>query len=153
MNSVLICLYDGYTCVYGVQPDLSSEQIAASFGDRLQAYKAFSSGDFPEATSYWPACFRIDADRVVFDLNTSKSQAKTRIDNQSAEQSEAARAGLPYDQFLVQLSLPPEQRLPEYQAAIDAVNDIAVETAARKAAVDSATNIQEVTAIVYPSES
>ena len=150
MNSVLICLHDGYTCVYGLQPDLTAEQIAAGFGDRLKDYKAFNSGDFPEATAMWPACFRLVADEVVFDLDAAKTQAKTRIDDQSAEESQAARAGLPYDQFLVQLSLPPEERLPEYQAAIDAINAISLETAARKNAVELATNIQEVNAIVYP---
>jgi hypothetical protein len=87
---------------------------------------------------------------VSFSLDKAKQMAEGIINIQSNEAAKEILKGLSYDVYVAQCSLPPEQRIVKYQAAIDANNAIAIETENREQAVYAAGTIEEVNAIVYP---
>jgi hypothetical protein len=86
-------------------------------------------------------------------LAAAKMEGEVIITAQATAASNQALAKLDYSLYISQAALPEPARLPQYQAAIEANNAIAIETANRQAAVDAATTVEEVNAIVYPSQS
>ena len=87
------------------------------------------------------------------ELAAAKLEGNAVVESQEAQQNQVALTGLNPATYAAQCSLPPEQRLPKYQVAIDQINHIAIETDARQVAIEEATTVAEVNAIVYPSES
>jgi hypothetical protein len=85
-------------------------------------------------------------------LAAAKIGGEEVVTSQATEASNKVLAKLDYNLYISQAALPESARLPQYQAAIDANNAIAVETANRQAAVDAASTIEEVNAIVYPPQ-
>ena len=83
-------------------------------------------------------------------LSAAKMEGEIVITAQATAASNQTLAKLDYSLYISQAALPEPARLPQYQAAIDANNAIAVETADRQAALDAATTVEEVNAIVYP---
>jgi hypothetical protein len=86
-------------------------------------------------------------------LAAAKLEGEVTVNAQSNEAAKKTLEGLSYDVYMAQCALPAEQRVAKYQAAIDANNAIALETEQREQAIYAATTIDEVNAIVYPSES
>jgi hypothetical protein len=84
------------------------------------------------------------------ELAAAKLEGNTVVESQEAQQNQVALTGLNAATYAAQCSLPPEQRLPKYQVAIDQINQIAIETDARQVAIEEATTVTEVNAIVYP---
>jgi glycyl-tRNA synthetase (class II) len=87
---------------------------------------------------------------VGFDLAKAKQLAELTVNAQSNEAAKKTLEGLSYDVYVAQASLPAEQRIAKYQAAIDANNANALETEQREQAIYAATTIDQVYAIVYP---
>ena len=130
---------------------LTPEQIAYGFGvTDSSLYAEFDSADFDAACYNFPDAFTLVAGVVGFDLVKAKQLAEVTVNSQSNEASKKTLEGLSYDVYIAQSSLPVEQRIVKYQAAIDANNAIALETEQREQAVYAATTIEEVNAIVYP---
>jgi hypothetical protein len=83
-----------------------------------------------------------------------RAKKATRLDSYFKRDGfKAILAGLSYDVYVAQSSLPKEQRIAKYQAAIDANNALAIETENREQAIYAASTIDEVNAIVYPPAS
>jgi len=115
-------------------------------------YAEFAESDFDAACYSFPGAFTLVAGVVGFDLATAKQLAELQVNQQSNEAAKATLAGLSYDVYVAQASLPAEQRIAKYQAAIDANNANALETEQREQAVYAATTIDEVYAVVYPAQ-
>jgi hypothetical protein len=151
MNKAIIS-YEG-SQVYTVPEGQSAQSIAAAFGITDPAlYAEFDSADFDEACYGWSNAFTLVNGVVGFDLDAAKGFAEVTVNNQSNEQAKAILAGLSYDVYIAQSSLPKEQRIAKYQAAIDANNALAIETENREQAIYAASTIEEVNAIVYPPQ-
>jgi hypothetical protein len=84
------------------------------------------------------------------ELAAAKLEGNVVVESQEAQQNQVALTGLNPATYAAQCSLPPEQRMPKYQVAIDQINQIALETDARQVAIEEATTVAEVYAIVYP---
>ena len=149
MNKAII-LYFGPQ-IYSLTSGQTAASIAESFGITDSAlYAEFSESDFDEACYSFSNAFTLSNGVVGFDLNAAKKLAEAAVNAQSNEAAKATLAGLSYDVYIAQASLPAEQRIVKYQAAIDANNANALETEQREQAVYAATTIDEVYAIVYP---
>jgi hypothetical protein len=83
-------------------------------------------------------------------LAAAKLEGNTVVESQESQENQVALTGLNAAAYAAQCSLPPEQRLSKYQVAIDQINQIAIETDARQVAIEEATTVAEVNAIVYP---
>jgi hypothetical protein len=150
MNKVLV-IYDGTTQVYSVDEDRSAQFIAESLNVTDPAfYQEFPESDFDGACYNFSGAFTLVNGVVSFDLSKAKQIAEVIVNAQSNEAASKALEGLSYDVYVAQCSLPAEQRIAKYQAAIDANNALAIETENREQAVYAASTIQEVNAIVYP---
>ena len=138
-------------CAYYADQD--AESIALQYGvtDSSQ-YAEFAESDFDSACYSFPGAFTLTAGVVGFDLGKAKQLAELTVNAQSNEAAKATLAGLSYDVYVAQASLPPEQRIAKYQAAIDANNANALETEQREQAIYAATTIDQVYAIVYPPQ-
>jgi hypothetical protein len=137
--------------VYNIDPGMTAQSIAASAGVTDPAlYQQFNESDFEAACYSFPGAFTLSEGAVGFDLAKAKQLAELTVNAQSNEAAKATLAGLSYDVYVAQASLPAEQRIVKYQAAIDANNANAVETEQREQAVYAAETIDEVYAIVYP---
>jgi hypothetical protein len=133
---------------------LTLSEVAASYGvNDSTLYAEFNEADFDEACYNFPGAFTLFEGVVVFDLAKAKQIAEGIVNQQSNEAAKKTLEGLSYDVYIAQASLPAEQRIAKYQTAIDANNAIALETEQREQAIYAATTIDEVNAIVYPSES
>ena len=150
----LLCLNENsnLACVLtDVREGISIETQAEQCGAYSSAYYAtFPASDFDAACYSFPSAFSLADGIVSFDLDTAKQIGDGIINQQSNEQAKANLAGLSYDVYVAQCSIPAEQRIAKYQAAIDANNALAIETENREQAVYAASTIQEVNAIVYP---
>ncbi len=132
---------------------LTPEQIAAGFGvTDPSLYAEFDSADFDAACYNFPDAFTLVKGNVGFDLAKAKQLANSVVTTQSNEAAKATLAGLSYDVYIAQSSLPAGERIAKYQAAIDANNAIALETEQREQAIYAATTIEEVNAIVFPDK-
>ena len=137
--------------IFDLQSGQSAETIAANSGvTDPTLYQEFAESDFDEACYNYPDAFTLAAGVVSFDLGKAKQLADGVINAQSNEAAKKTLEGLSYDVYIAQSSLPADQRIAKYQAAIDANNAIALETEQREQAIYAATTIEEVNAIVYP---
>jgi hypothetical protein len=147
----VIVIINGAAQVCPLLSDQTAESIAASYGVTDPAlYQEFAESDFDAASYSYSNAFTLVDGVVGFDLNVAKQLAETAVNLQSNEQAKEILAGLSYDVYVAQCSLPAEQRIAKYQAAIDANNALAIETENREQAVYAASTIEEVNAIVYP---
>jgi hypothetical protein len=150
MNKVII-INGGEPTVYNIEPPATAESIAAASGvTDTSLYQEFAESDFDSACYNFPEGFSLESNVVSFSLDKAKQMAEGIINIQSNEAAKEILKGLSYDVYVAQCSLPPEQRIVKYQAAIDANNAIAIETENREQAVYAAETIEEVNAIVYP---
>ena len=149
MNYVLV-----YYCgkqIVDLTESFTAESIAASYGITDPAlYQEFAESDFDAACYSFPEAFTLANGVVSFSLDAAKQIAEVRVNSQSNAAAAKIMAGLSKDVYVAQASLPAEQRIAKYQAAIDANNAIALETEQREQAVYAAETIDEVYAIVYP---
>ena len=152
MNYVLV-----YYCgkqIVDLTEGFTAESIAASYGITDPAlYQEFAGSDFDAACYSFPDAFTLANGVVSFSLDAAKQIAEIRVNVQSNEAAAKVMAGLSYDVYVAQASLPAEQRIVKYQAAIDANNANALETEQREQAIYAASTIEEVNAIVYPPKS
>jgi hypothetical protein len=147
----VIVIYNGASQVCPLLSEQTAESIAASYGVTDPAlYKEFAESDFDTACYGWSNAFTLTNGVVSFDLNKAKQLAEAIVNLQSNEKAKEILAGLSYDVYIAQCSLPKEQRIAKYQAAINANNALAIETENREQAIYAASTIQEVNAIVYP---
>jgi hypothetical protein len=149
MNKAII-LYFG-SQVYSLTSGQTAASIAASFGITDSAlYAEFAESDFDEVCYSFSNAFTLSNGVIGFDLNAAKKLAEAAVNAQSNEAAKKTLEGLSYDVYVAQASLPAEQRIAKYQAAIDANNANALETEQREQAIYAATTIDQVYAIVYP---
>ncbi len=152
MNKAIVITYG--PSVYTLDPDQTAAQVAESLGFLdPPLYQEFLESDFDPACYNFPGAFTLANGVVGFDLAKAKQIADGIVNAQSNEAASENLQGLSYDVYVAQSALPPEQRIVKYQAAIDANNAIALETEQREQAIYAATTIDEVNAIVHPSES
>jgi hypothetical protein len=151
MNKVIAISEDNRVGIYDILPSKTAESIAAQSGVTDPAfYQEFAESDFDLACYSFPSAFTLSEGVVGFSLDTAKHLADSIVNLQSNEAAKATLANLSYDVYIAQSSLPAEQRIAKYQAAIDANNAIALETEQREQAIYAAETIEEVNAIVYP---
>jgi hypothetical protein len=147
----IILLFNGFPNVLDLPAGQTAVEFAESFGITDPAlYQEFPASDFDAACYSFPPAFTLAAGVVSFSLDTAKQIGDGIINQQSNEQAKKNLEGLSYDVYVAQCSLPSEQRIAKYQAAIDANNALAIETENREQAVYAASTIEEVNAIVYP---
>ncbi len=152
MNKVIVIISAGPQ-IYTPNPGQTAEQVAAGCGvTGPSLYAEFAESDFNAACYNFPGAFSLDNGIASFDLTKAKQIADSIVNTQSNEAAKATLAGLSYDVYIAQSSLPVEQRIAKYQTAIDANNAIALETEQREQAIYAATTIEEVNAIVYPPQ-
>jgi len=152
MNKALI-VYTGLNFLYNLSPGVTAESLALSYGiTDPTLYQEFAESDFDPACYNFPGAFTLVAGTVGFDLATAKQIADGIVNAQSNEAAKETLSGLSYDVYIAQSSLPVDQRIAKYQAAIDANNAIALETEQREQAIYAAETIEEVNAIVYPAQ-
>jgi hypothetical protein len=152
MNKVL-CIYKDIRAIYTIDQDHSASFIANSLGiTDSSLYQEFLQSDFDEACYSFTQAFSIVNGAVSFSLDKAKQIAEVTVNTQSNEQASKNLEGLSYDVYVAQASLPAEQRIAKYQAAIDANNANALETEQREQAIYAATTIDEVYAVVYPAQ-
>ena len=134
----------------------TAEELATSFGLTMTQCAEFDMASFSPACLSFQYCFTLvdnqpEPNGVDFSLPEAKKTADLLVNQQSNEAAAKVMAGLSYDVYIAQASLPAEQRIAKYQAAIDANNANAMETEQREQAVYAATTIDQVYAIVYPT--
>jgi len=144
--------------IFKIPAGQTAEELATSFGLTMAQCAEFDMASFSPACASFPYCFTLvdnqpEPNGVDFILPEAKKTADLLVNQQSNEAARASMSGLSYDVYIAQTSLPPEQRIVKYQAAIDANNANAVETEQREQAVYAATTIDQVYAIVYPPKS
>jgi hypothetical protein len=158
--SNLLAIFTGVTSqdlsqVYTIPAGQTAESLAEQLGLSFLQWAEFDqAADFP-GTESWPTAFELvtgagDSKTVLFNLDKAKQLAESIVNAQSNEAAKATLSGLSYDVYVAQASLPAEQRIAKYQAAIDANNANALETEQREQAIYAATTIDQVYAIVYP---
>lgn len=139
--------------IYTIDPGKTAESVAAQSGVTDPAlYQEFAESDFDSACYSFLGAFTLVSGVVGFDLAKAKQIAEGLVNTQSNDAAKATLAGLSYDVYVAQASLPAEQRIAKYQAAIDANNANALETEQREQAIYAATTIDQVYAIVYPAQ-
>jgi hypothetical protein len=150
MNNVIV-IFNGLSQIYTPGPGQTAAEVAAGSGVTDPAlYQEFAESDFESACYNFTSAFTLSEGVVGFDLAKAKQLGESVINAQSNEAAKEILAGLSYDVYVAQTSLPPEQRIAKYQAAIDANNANALETEQREQAIYAATTIDQVYAIVYP---
>jgi hypothetical protein len=151
MQKVLIIVPNAGNQIYTILAGQTAQSIAANGGVTDPAlYQQFNESDFDAACYSFPRAFTLADGVVGFDLAKAKQIAESIVNQQSNEAAKETLSGLSYDVYVAQASLPAEQRIAKYQAAIDANNAIALETEQREQAIYAATTIDQVYAIVYP---
>ena len=137
--------------VYDILEGQTAESVAFTGGITDPAlYQEFAESDFDEACYSFTGAFTLTNGVVSFSLDAAKQIAEVTVNDQSNEAAKKTLEGLSYDVYVAQSTLPADQRIVKYQAAIDANNAIALETEQREQAIYAATTIEEVNAIVYP---
>ena len=151
VQKVLVVTASSGNQIYTILAGQTAQSIAANGGVTDPAlYQEFAESDFDSACYSFPGAFTLTAGVVGFDLAKAKQLAELQVNQQSNEAAAKVMAGLSYDVYIAQASLPAEQRIAKYQAAIDANNANALETEQREQAIYAATTIDQVYAIVYP---
>lgn len=150
MNFFLV-VFNGSNQIGELPPNRSIENVALSYGvTDPSLYAEFDSADFDAACYNFSGAFTLSGSVVGFDLAKAKEIGDLLINQQSNAAARKTLEGLSYDVYVAQSTLPADQRIAKYQAAIDANNALAIETENREQALYSASSIQEVNAIVYP---
>jgi len=144
----------GYA-IFEIPVGKTADGLATSFGLTMAQCAEFDMAAFSPACLSFQYCFTLvnnqpEPNGVEFSLPEAKKTADLLVNQQSNEAARATMKGLSYDVYVAQSTLPADQRIVKYQAAIDANNAIALETEQREQAVYAATTIEEVNAIVYP---
>jgi hypothetical protein len=149
MNKLLV-LFSGVQIV-DILLGQTAAEIAASYGvtDPSQ-YQEFLESDFDAACYLYPQAFTLSGGVVGFDLTAAKSLASSQEKFKYFGLESQATTGFSTNQLASQSSLAAVDRLPEIQLVLDAVNTLAVELSANLAAIDAATDINEVNNIVNP---
>jgi hypothetical protein len=149
----VIVIVGGAPQIYTPNPGQTAAQAAAGSGvTDPSLYQEFPESDFDAACYNFPGAFSLENGVVSFNLDKAKQIADSIVNAQSNEAAKATLAGLSYDVYIAQSSLPAGERIAKYQAAIDANNAIALETEQREQAIYAATTIEEVNAIVFPDK-
>jgi hypothetical protein len=133
----------------GIPLETQAEQCGAY---SPKYYSTFAESDFDAACYSFPQAFSLANGVVSFSLDAAKQIAELTVNAQSNEAAAKVMSGLSYDVYVAQSTLPAEQRIAKYQAAIDANNANALETEQREQAIYAAETIEEVNAIVYPDK-
>jgi hypothetical protein len=150
MESLFITFTNG-TAAYASATAEQEAAISFSYKDDPNYLSVrFSGNAFSEDCFNFPGAFTINDGVIGFDLPKAKQIAESVVNAQGNEAAKKTLDGLSYDVYIAQSSLPAEQRIAKYQAAIDANNAIALDTEQREQAIYAATTIQEINAIVYP---
>lgn len=137
--------------VYTIPVGMTAEQVAANGGiTDPSLYQEFLESDFDAACYNFPQAFTLSAGVVGFDLASAKVSATTQEKNKYSNLETQATAGYSTNQLASQSSLAEIDRLPEIQLILDEVNTLAVQLSANLAAIDAATDINEVNNIVNP---
>ena len=151
VQKVLVVTATSGNQIYNIPVGRTAQSVALTGGVTDPAlYQEFAESDFDSACYSFPGAFTLADGVVGFDLTTAKSIGDGIINQQSNEAAKATLANLSYDVYIAQASLPAEQRIAKYQAAIDANNANALETEQREQAIYAATTIDQVYAVVYP---
>jgi hypothetical protein len=151
MQKVLILTPTSGNQIYTILAGQTAQSIAANGGvTDPSLYQEFADTDFDAACYNYPTAFTLAEGTVSFSLTEAKQIAENIVNVQSNEAAKKVLEGLSYNVYVAQSTLPPDQRIAKYQAAIDANNAIALETEQREQAIYAATTIEEVNAIVYP---
>ena len=150
MQKVLVITSLG-SQVYDILSGQTAESIAAAGGvTDPSLYQEFAESDFDEACYLYPSSFTLSGSVVGFDLSTAKIQATAQEKDKFAGLEQSATEGYSANQLSSQASLASASRLPEIQLVLDAVNVLATDLSANLAAIDAATDINEVNNIVNP---
>jgi hypothetical protein len=153
VQKVLVIPPNSGNQIYTILAGQTAQSIAANGGVTDPAlYQEFAESDFEAACYSFTGAFTLINGVVGFDLAKAKQLAELTVNAQSNEAAKKTLEGLSYDVYIAQASLPAEQRIVKYQAAIDANNANAVGTEQREQAIYAATTIDEVYAIVYPTQ-
>jgi hypothetical protein len=129
----------------------TAAQVAASCGITDSAlYQEFAESDFDAACYNFPSSFTLSEGVVGFDLPTAKVTASTQAKSGTSTQQQAALVGYTPEVLASQAILPELSRTPEIQVVLEAVNDLNVTLQTNLAAIDAATDINEVNNIVNP---
>lgn len=150
MNKVIVILSD-LTQVYDIPPGQTAASVAARSGVTDPAlFQEFADTDFDAACYNFPGSFTLSAGVVEFDLASAKGYAASQEKNKYSNLEDTATEGYSANQLASQSSLAEIDRLPEIQLVLDEVNTLAVQLSANLAAIDAATDINEVNNIVNP---
>lgn len=134
-------------------------QTGAAIAERLKwpdgQWASFPESKFDPACYAFPQGFTISSGPLgigvaVYDAELAKPTAIMMVNVQADADAKANLNGLSRDVYLAQVALPAEQRLPRYQAIIDANNAIAQDAIQKEEAITSAESISAVQAIVSP---
>ena len=150
MNKVIV-IYNETSQIYSVDADRSAEFIANSLGVTDTAlYQEFSEADFDADCYNFTNAFTLIEGVVGFSLGAAKTIGKQGVQSQSDEKTRSFFKGYDYATYVYQCSLPEQDRIPSYNSLIQQVNQCSLDCEAKKVAIDAASTIQEVNAIVYP---
>ena len=153
VQKVLVVTATSGNQIYTILAGQTAQSIAANGGVTDPAlYQQFNESDFEAACYSFSGAFTLAEGVVGFDLAKAKQLAELTVNAQSNQTAQTTMSGLSYDVYVAQASLPAEQRIAKYQAAIDANNANALETEQREQAIYAATTIDQVYAIVYPAQ-
>lgn len=148
MNKVLV-IYQGTSSVYSVSEELSAQQIANSLNvTDSNFYQEFPESDFEAACYSFPQAFFLAEGVVSFNLTSAKGQAVDIVKAQAATEEATLTAGYSANRLASQSSLAAIDRLPEIQAVLDGVNNLATTLSNNIAAIESASDIETVYNIV-----
>jgi hypothetical protein len=101
---------------------------------------------FPQGVTFTPGI----TPTYGYDLDNAKVEASNDVKLQNAELVGLAANNLSSQLLTAQATLPPEDRIPEAQAAIDDINVLASELQTQLEAIASATSISDLSDIVNP---
>ena len=155
-NIMYLLFNDTYGHVSIVQKNTYEECVTAAelLGLVEDQYAIFPNlDDLPNGWQNFPTGVTLTLGLVSsygYNLDFAKQSANNIVNSQSNEQAKAILAGLSYDVYVAQVSLPAEQRIVKYQAVMDANNALAIETENREQAIAAATTIDEINNIVNP---
>jgi hypothetical protein len=151
MNKVLVLIGGVQPSIYTVFPPSTAEDVAAASGVTDPAlYQEFADTDFDPACYNFPGAFTLTAGVVGFELPVAKTQASAQVKTQYSTLEQDATQGYSANQLASQSSLAEIDRLPDIQVVLDAINVLAVELSTKLAAIDAATDINEVNNVANP---
>jgi hypothetical protein len=144
-----------YNTILIVPSGQTAEEVATQGGWAPSEWAEFDAESYITNYNDYKQAFSIVdnqplANTVAFSLPAAKVEASNTVKAQYANLESSATEGYSANQLSSQASLPEVNRLPEIQAVLDAVNVLAVTLSANLAAIDAATDINEVNNVVNP---